>query len=300
MVGPNPSQKLTMNAIGRVFLVLNLGLAGTFVGMSGTYLERASDWKDKFQKRDAEAQREAGDLKTSLSAEKEKYNNSQHSNNGLTVQIAGLKNQLKDKEDTNVRLQARLATMEAAAKKTESYMSRVDTRINAAFTNMDAAQKMAIQAEKDKDAAIAAKNTADKLLAEANFKIKNQGDDIANKVSLISKHEGTIKEKNILLDIVNRRYPGIFTTLHPLVTGIVSHVSASGKLITIDLKTGGDSLKGGHTFAIFSAAQGYKGEAVVTEIDEGKKFCFARLSLDEGKKIAAGDSASTDVSRAGN
>jgi len=289
-----------MNAIGRVFLALNLGLAGAFVGYSGTYLERASNWKEKFQDRDAEAKKDVEDLRASLAGEKEKFNNSQHSNNGLTVQIASLKNQLKDKEDTNVRLQARLATMEAAAKKTESYMSRVDTRINAAFTNMDAAQKMAVQAEKDKDAAVAAKNASDKLLAEANFKIKNQGDDIANKISVISKHEGTIKEKDILLEIVNRRYPGIFTTLHPLVTGVVSHVSSSGKLITIDLKTGGDSLKAGHTFAIFSAAKGYKGEAVVAEIDEGKKFCFARLSLDEGKRIETGDSASTDVSRAGN
>lgn len=289
-----------MNAIGRVFLVLNLGLAGTFVGMSGTYLERASDWKDKFQKRDTLAKQEVEDLRASLAGEKEKYNNSQHSNNGLTVQIAGLKNQVKEKEDTNVRLQARMATMEAAATKTESYMSRVDTRINAAFTNMDAAQKMAIQSEKDKDAAVAAQNAAEKSLAEANYKIKNQGDDISNKIAMISKQEGTIKEKNILLDIVNRRYPGIFTTLHPLVTGIVSHVSSSGKLITIDLKSGADSLKGGHTFAIFSASKGYKGEAVVTEIDEGKKFCFARLSLDEGKQIESGDSASTDVSRAGN
>jgi len=224
-----------MNAIGRVFLALNLGLAGAFVGYSGTYLERASNWKEKFQDRDAEAKKDVEDLRASLAGEKEKFNNSQHSNNGLTVQIASLKNQLKDKEDTNVRLQARLATMEAAAKKTESYMSRVDTRINAAFTNMDAAQKMAVQAEKDKDAAVAAKNASDKLLAEANFKIKNQGDDIANKISVISKHEGTIKEKDILLEIVNRRYPGIFTTLHPLVTGVVSHVSSSGKLITIDL-----------------------------------------------------------------
>ena len=113
-----------MNAIGRVFLVLNLGLAGTFVGMSGTYLERASDWKDKFPKRDTQAKQDVEDLRASLAGEKEKYNNSQHSNNGLTVQIAGLKNQVKEKEDTNVRLQARLATMESAATKTESYMSR--------------------------------------------------------------------------------------------------------------------------------------------------------------------------------
>lgn len=289
-----------MNAIGRVFLVLNLGLAGAFVGLSGTYLERAADWKNQFETLEKKSDLEVAALKVSVAAEVEKYNNSQHTNNGQTVQIAGLLNQIKDKESVNVRLNARLSAMEAAFKQTEAYMATVDSRVDAAFTSGEKAQEMAIQAEKDKDAAVAAQNASEKALAEANFTIKNQSDDIANKIAMIGKHEGTIKEKNILLDIVNRRYPGIFTTLHPLVTGIVSHVSASGKLITIDLKSGAGSLKGGHTFAVFSAAQGYKGEAVVTEIDEGKKFCFARLSLDEGKKIEPGDSASTDVSRAGN
>ncbi len=289
-----------MNAIGRVFLVLNLGLAGAFVAFSGTYLQRDADWKAKFEKLEGDAKRDVDDLRTSLKGEREKYNDSQRSNSGLVVKVAGLENDVKEKEANNVRLQARLTSMEAATKKTEAYMARVNSRINDAYTNSDAAMKMAIQAEKDKDDAVAAKLVAEKDLAAAKFEIKNQGDDIANKIGLIAKHEGTISEKDILLDIVNRRYPGIFATLHPHVTGAVSHVSASGKLLTIDLKSGASSLKGGHTFAIFNAADGYKGEAVVTEIDEAKKFCFVRLSLDQGKKVLAGDSASTDLSRSGN
>ena len=37
-----------MSPIGRVFIVLNLLLAGTFVGFAGTYLQRQDNWRDKF------------------------------------------------------------------------------------------------------------------------------------------------------------------------------------------------------------------------------------------------------------
>ena len=39
-----------MSPIGRVFIVLNLLLAGTFVGFSGTYLQKQHNYKDKAEK----------------------------------------------------------------------------------------------------------------------------------------------------------------------------------------------------------------------------------------------------------
>jgi hypothetical protein len=288
-----------MNPIGRVFLVLNLALAGTFVAFAGTYLERDDDWKTKYESETKRLTQEVDDGKKSYAALNSRQFESANANSRLLASNKELTNQKEAAIADNTRLMARLSSMEAAFTKVESYMGKVDGRLNTAMSEMKAAQDMAIAAEKAKDDAVAAKNESDKLLAEANFKIRNQETDIAGKIAKITTGEQIIREKNVLLDIVNRRFPGIFTTLHPLVTGTVSHVSASGKLITIDLKTGAENLKAGHTFALFSPTDGYKGEAVVNEIDTGKKYCFARLSLDQGKKIGTGDTASTDVSRSG-
>ena len=86
-----------------------------------------------------------------------------------------------------------------------------------------------------------------------------------------------------------------------MVTGTVSQVGASGNLVTIALKTGADNLKTGTSFAIFNPADGgYKGEALVTDIDGSKKFCFARLTLKQGKAVKSGDSAATNLDRSGN
>ena len=145
---------------------------------------------------------------------------------------------------------------------------------------------------------VAAQNAAEKLLSDANFKIQSQDKKIGDQMGNIAKLDQTVREKDVLLDIVARRYPGIFETLHPLVTGAVSHVGASGKLVTIALESGAENLKAGARFAIYSGKDGYKGEATVSEIDGSKKFCFARVTLDQGKIISAGDSASTNLSGA--
>ena len=39
-----------MSPIGRVFIVLNLILAGTFVGFSGTHLQKQFNWKKQAEK----------------------------------------------------------------------------------------------------------------------------------------------------------------------------------------------------------------------------------------------------------
>ena len=38
-----------MSPIGKAFLVINLVLAGIFVGFAGTYLQKAADWKQQHE-----------------------------------------------------------------------------------------------------------------------------------------------------------------------------------------------------------------------------------------------------------
>ena len=78
------------------------------------------------------------------------------------------------------------------------------------------------------------------------------------------------------------------------VTGTVSHVGASGNLITIALRSGAENLKSGDRFAIFNSTYDYKCEATVGEIDKGGKFCFVTVMLSK-LKIEPGDRASTNL-----
>ncbi|MCA8955834.1 MAG: hypothetical protein KDC87_07160 [Planctomycetes bacterium] len=288
-----------MSPIGRVFLVLNLALAGGFVFFAGTYLQRDDDFKSKFEAEKKQHNLDNESKDKLISSEKDKYNISQQANNGLQTKSTLLEVKLKEANDANTRLQARLDDMQAFVRKVESYNSKIDSTMATLVANGEASQKMAIASQKAKDDMETRMNKALAELADAKNTIANQTKGLGDRDATIAMRDQTIREKDVLLDIVNARYPGIWTTLTPLVTGSVSAVGASGKLVTIDLKSGSENLKVGHTFALFSTRDGYKGEARVTEIDGGKKYAFARLTLDKGKKIESGDSASTDLSRAG-
>lgn len=284
-----------MSPIGRVFLVLNLGLAGTFVAFAGSYLQRADNFKQLFDDKVKENDDLADRNRRTIAAVTQKVADREREVASLTTKSNGLDIKLTESTRKNQTLENRLVEMEGAMKKATSYMAKIDTSIATAVKDADAAMKMAIASEKARDDAVTAMNTAKRELDDANFKIKNQEQDIADKIALIANRDQDIRQKKVLLALVNRRHPGIFLTLHPLVTGSVSLVGASGNVITIALESGAENLKSGARFAIFSE-KGYKGEATVSEIDKGGKFCFARVILSQAK-IEVGDSASTNLSQ---
>lgn len=285
-----------MSPIGRVFLVLNLGLAGAFVAFSGTYLQRADHWKDRYEKRDADATREVTDLTGALRKMSDKFSEENRQNAILITNKKGFETKLAEKDRDNAALQKRLSELDATMKTATSHLSQIATELASARQDAKASMDSAIAAAAAKDEAIAKMNAADKSLDDANFKIKNLGEQVEEQTAQLASRDQKLREKEVLLQLVNERYPAIFQTLHPLVQGTVSRVGASGNTLTITVQSGGENLKAGARFAIYNAQDGYKGEATVREVDESKKLCFARVSLDQGKKIETGDNASTNLS----
>lgn len=286
-----------MSPIGRVFLVLNLGLAGAFVAFSGTYLQRADHWKQKHDASVTKYEKDTEELRSQKTAFLNKYNEELRKNGILATANTGLQNQNERAVADNATLQGRLTSMEGTLKAATSHLGKIDTELAASRQDSKASMDKAIAAEKVKDEAETKMNDALKQLADANFNIKNLNTKVGDQGAIIATRDQTIREKGVLLDLVNRRYPSIFETLHPLVTGTVSRVGASGNLVTIALQSGAENLKSGARFAIYNATEGYKGEATVSEVDSSKKFCFARLTLKNGK-VVAGDNASTNLSAA--
>ena len=285
-----------MSPIGRVFLVLNLGLAGTFISFAGTYLQQADNYKQLLDELAASSKLEIDGLRSAVAGEKQKLANEQRVVGQLDTRAKGLQNQLDEKEREIQDQKRKLGEIEGSLKSTDAHLARIDSAISTATANAAAAMTRAITAEKARDDAVTAMNKAQKDYSDATFEIENLKTDVDQGNARIAVLDLSIREKDVYLGIVNARFPGILTTLHPAVSGTVSHTGVGGIMITIAIDKGGDLLKGGARFAIFSSAEGYKGEAVATEIDGSKKFCFARVTLKDGKKIIPGDLASTNLS----
>ncbi len=286
-----------MSPIGRVFIVLNLILAGTFVGFTGTYLQRADDFRKKFNQEVTNHE----ETRSSMQAQNESITQAK---NKAERQL-GLSESSRDKLTTdldsakqdNAEYDRRLAKLEIDYATVAQNTGAMATAVKVAHQTAQQAMDRAIKAEAAKDTAVAAETKAQKEIQRLNFTIRNKESDVA-KLNATNKDLDQIRrEQEVLLDLVRIKAPGIFATLQPSVSGRVEHVGATGKLLTIAVNAGGEFLKPGHRFAIYNRTDGYLGEALVTEWD-GSKYAFATLNVtpDNARKVRTGDMASTNLS----
>ena len=286
-----------MSPIGRVFIVLNLILAGTFVGFAGTYLKRAHDWKRKH----IELEQLKKDRETQMQATIENFRKARNdAQRQLNTSQANLNRETARKEvleKENQALDRRLAKLELDYAVVARNTGAMAKQIEVAHDNAESAMARAIAAEKAKDAAVDADTKGKREIERLNFTIRNKDTEIANLNGANNKLDQIRREQAVLLDLVRIKVPGIFATLQPSISGRVEWVGKTGKLITIAVNAGGEFLKAGYRFAIYNRTDGYLGDAVVTEWD-GAKYAFATLHVtkDGARKVRVGDMASTNLS----
>src|SRR5690349_18863425 len=102
-----------MSPIGRVFIVLNLLLAGTFVGFAGTYLQQANHWKELHGKKSEELAKVQGDFSAFRKNSETDINKLQVEKSTLDNNLANSKVTNQHLEEDNTRLQKQLAKIEA-------------------------------------------------------------------------------------------------------------------------------------------------------------------------------------------
>ncbi len=285
-----------MSPIGRVFIVLNLLLAGAFVGFSGTYLQKQHTYKEKFEA----SEKAATEAKKVWDADKTKLENERTNfeiaKTARETELDSTKVRLAKTDDQNKLLQQQLASMEGDMKRLLSTAEASNSQAKAAVEQANAAYKMAIADQKVKDDSVRAKDAAE---AE-NKSLKGT---IASLEGKVSERElaiaGLNKEKNELNLLVsvaqqNGFVPGLAA---PTLSGTVSHV-ANGRLCTISITDNPGNVdiqdqinKRSFSFAIYDAS-GYKGEAVVTAFHPKDNAVTCNLMLVKGA-IKEGDKAST-------
>jgi hypothetical protein len=284
-----------MSPIGRVFIVLNVILAGAFVNFSGTFLQRQHAykklWEDEKDKHDQDNKSNASKI-----AKAEGDYAAASADKSLVEQKLNQMTIDRDAKADEIKLQnQRLSSYDADLKKLMSAAEANNTAIATALERASAAFKQATDDEKTRDDAVRAKDTAEAENRALKADVAKLNGTITDKDLAIA---GLTKDKNELQLLVDVATANGFNKLAavPALAGTVSNVS--GRLVTLSITSNPSNaeVKNGYRFAVWDAS-GYKGEARVTDYDAGAKAAFCTMDIVKGE-VKLGDSASTKLAGA--
>ncbi|MEY2716429.1 MAG: hypothetical protein RIT24_2772 [Planctomycetota bacterium] len=279
-----------MSPIGRVFIVLNLALAGTFVGFAGTHLQKQFNWKQQ-----------AETLQTQLDAAKKEHTSEVERlrselsimTNGKTTmerELGQTRNERDNAKDEVKRLETTNASMDADLKKLASEIGGIKSNADAAFSQAREAYQASMAAAKEKDEAVRTKDTAVAENRDLKNKVAELNETISQKDGQLAEASAEKNRLNLLVDVAKAK--GFLEGMAvPALAGTVS--SVTGNLCTILVDPADEFAKVGYSFAIYDSS-GYKGEAKVTSVDTERRAAFCRLEIKNGE-IKTGDKASTHL-----
>lgn len=286
-----------MSPIGRVFIVLNLVLAGGFLAFSGTHLQKQHHFKVRFEQ---EAKAHSDDV-TRLNAEKDalekERNNFENAKTSTQGQLEAAQVTIGQLNDENKRLNQQNSTFEASYQQLATVAEATKTELKAMVAQAKAAYDMALADQKTKDEAVGVKDAA---LAE-NRNLKNtitELNDTLGKRDL--EINGLKKDKSELGMLVKVAETNGFlrSMAAPNLAGMVT--TANGRLATIQVTDNpgkvdiAQAIEAGNvSFAIYDAS-GYKAEAVAERYEAGANAVFCKIKPVKGE-VKQGDRASTKV-----
>jgi len=284
-----------MSPIGRVFIVLNLVLAGVFVGFGGTYLQKQHDFKSQLEAEQKARTEEAGRLQGDITRLEQERNNFENAKTARETELDAMKNRVAQVEDENKRLHQQNASFEGDIKKLTSLAEAANTQMKAAFDQSDAAFKMATADQKVKDEAVSLKNAAEAENRTLKTTIASLQETIGGKDLQIAGLQKDVSEKDLLVSVAKQK--GFLEGMAaPSLAGMVTN--ASGRLCTIQVTDNPGDIdiseviaKMPFSFAIYDAS-GYKGEATATHYEPSAKAVLCNLTLVKGT-VKEGDRAST-------
>jgi|JI91814BRNA_FD_contig_101_667275_length_1289_multi_2_in_0_out_0_2 hypothetical protein len=283
-----------MSSVGRIFIVLNLILAGVFVYFSGVVLREQADWKAKHTVDVAAKNKEIDALKSNVVALGNDVSAKERQLDTAAQVNETIRSELKKEQERNEAAEKRLAAVQGDLATLQANTTTTAAAIERASKSAEEQSKLALEASRVRDESIRAKEVAVADLRDANDKIAALEATIGGNGEMIAKLETQVREQGVLIEFANSKMPGLFAHALPKLGGTIQRVDADGQLLTV-LVTDDPSevgVKPGYTFAVFNG-QKYKGEALVTDVDG--KFAFCRVTRSTGEKIVTGDSASTQT-----
>lgn len=281
-----------MSPIGRVFIVLNLGLAFAFVGFAGTYLKHATNWKAKHDAAVAKAETESKKAADELDASSKSLADTK---GNLSASETSLKQTQVKLEEANAELTRKAAQLDAIAAdlaKAQSNLATIAEKVDASTGRADDAYKMALKASDERNEALNVKAKAEDDLAKAKAAIADLEGKLAESNTLVANLKAEVGEKDTLIAYVRANNIGLLPNPIPSMSGSVVTVDPAGRLMTVRLASRAGEPKPGHNLAIHANGR-YKGEFVVDTVEGDMLFGRFRGEV----APSAGDKADSNPSR---
>lgn len=285
-----------MSPIAKLFIVLNIVLAGVFLGFAAKALNTESSFKSQFdseKKLYDDLTTSAGTEKSKLIADKAEIEKARDAMQGerdaARAEIERLKNQVADQERSNNEMRG---SVDKIAKSIDDVMAKS----NALSDARDKAVQAQRDAEKARDEAVAARAAADAKAGDLETKLHSSEGTVADleKTSTSLKKEVDKLNTNLAsLQAATNTNLGEIVSM-PQIEGRVLEVSSAVEpgLVSINKGTA-DGVKRGFTFEIYDGKT-YKGQARVEYVHDNS--CSALLIRPvPGQKIHQGDSAATRI-----
>jgi len=288
-----------MSPIGRVFIVLNLILASTFVVVSGFLLQDQADYKkqlaDTTEKLTAEISlkdQQIGDLETQRGAAETAKATFQQQFSAAQVTIQSLQDRNKQLEEANKSNEANLKQLASLAESQRQDIKAAFDQSKAAYDASIAAQEARDEAVRLKDATVAENRDLNAQIAALNETVETRNATVAS----LTKDN---KEKDLLIAVA-RRNGLVPSMVAPDLAGTVT--MASDRLVTISVANNPGEVdiqeiinNNPFRIAIYDE-QGYKAEAVATRYEPSANaiLCNVMFKKDDAV-IRSGDKARTKL-----
>jgi hypothetical protein len=286
-----------MSPIGRVFIVLNLFLAGGFAVMAGQLLNKQANYKQQLATAQEEHQAAATKLQAQIEDLKTERGNAENAKTSFETQLAAAQNSIDQLQDDNKRLSALTSSQAADLKKAVSLQESANTQAKAAFDQAQSAYQASIDAQKVRDDAVRSKDSAEAENRNLKNDIVALNETIDGKNQMIATLERDNSEKDLLIAAAKVR--GFSEAMAaPTLAGTVTN--ASGRLCTISIADNPGNVdiqdqinRRPFSFAIYDA-NGYKAEAMATKYEASANAVLCTVRVKNGSaQIRTGDKAST-------
>ena len=284
-----------MSSIGKIFVILNFGLAFGFLFWASTAVSTNAEWKKQYNDEvaaHAETREtlgaEASDLQNQVNNERGAKESRAAERDTAQGDATRLKEELEAEKRGNDQLRADLAAIRET-------LDGYNQTIQGLESSKDAAVAEARQLERERDDAADAQSSAETAQADAEESLANTQRELSDlQMALKSQGEALAKSEATLQTVV--KVTGVKLSdfqAQPDISARVLQVDYSLEPGLVALNVGTTAgVKRGMTFQIFDGSV-YKGEVKVENVRED--MCSALVTGSTGAVIGQGDSAATQL-----
>lgn len=291
----SPSRTI-MSLIGRIFIVLNLGMAAAFLGWAANALHTTDDFKSQLETEKAERATQVAELTTTLDEAQAKLRQAEDDLRTRTEAVNttqsaadSFKSQMEEAKREAAQLGAQLDTISAT-------LSDYNDTISQMNGQKDDATQRASEAERERDDAVEAQQTAELAQRDAEEAAAGLQQTIADMQVQMTDLQGEYSSLETQLQMLIE-VTGVSPQLlrdQPLIEGRVleaRHDLAPG-LVMLNIGSA-ENVKRGYTFEVYAGGV-YKGQVRVVDVQES--ICSAVVvNAVSGTTMGQGDAVATRI-----